>query len=299
MTEQMNKIRKWIVNDYFTPNIKAEVILDTLLTPYVTEILKDQTAFKGELHFITKEMSVLESKESEQGSGYGNRGTKIDYVLGDEEAIYLVELKTTGSSINLEQADRYLRNCCSKNGQPKTFGQVFGNKLLSVMKGAFGDTYEKSFPQHLKFDKWGNSVWDGDKALWKAFLLVFRTRHLGKKYDIDEPSEKYAEAARELIRRAGWTQKDGARSRKYLYTAGQLLDYLHDHPKCMLWDKPLKLIYLTPAGECPSEEFKKEVYRDFYIGSLSLLRASEYLKKKQEDELALLLSGIIEDIYER
>ena len=118
MTEQMNKIRKWIVNDYFTPNIKAEVILDTLLTPYVTEILKDQTAFKGELHFITKEMSVLESKESEQGSGYGNRGTKIDYVLGDEEAIYLVELKTTGSSINLEQADRYLRNCCTKNLWP-------------------------------------------------------------------------------------------------------------------------------------------------------------------------------------
>lgn len=28
-------IEQQVVNDYFTPNIKAEVILDTLLTPYI------------------------------------------------------------------------------------------------------------------------------------------------------------------------------------------------------------------------------------------------------------------------
>ena len=101
---KMDDIRKWVVNDYFTPNIKAEVILDTLLTPYITEILTDQAKdiFSGELCFITKEMSVLESEESKKGSGYGNMGTKIDYVLGDEEAVYLVELKTTDSSIKKE-----------------------------------------------------------------------------------------------------------------------------------------------------------------------------------------------------
>ena len=31
-----------VVNDYFTPNIKAEVILDTLLTPYSTQIVQGQ-----------------------------------------------------------------------------------------------------------------------------------------------------------------------------------------------------------------------------------------------------------------
>lgn len=43
MTEPENdlvkEIKNWVVNDYFTPNIKAEVILDTLLTPYVSEII--------------------------------------------------------------------------------------------------------------------------------------------------------------------------------------------------------------------------------------------------------------------
>ena len=33
-------IKHWVVNDYFTPNIKAEVILDTLLTPYSTQIVQ-------------------------------------------------------------------------------------------------------------------------------------------------------------------------------------------------------------------------------------------------------------------
>jgi hypothetical protein len=143
MNKEMDEIRKWVVNDYFTPNIKAEVILDTLLTPYITEILTDQAKdiFSGELCFITKEMSVLESEKSKKGSGYGNMGTKIDYVLGDEEAVYLVELKTTDSSIKKEQAQRYLNNCYGK-----TFGEVFGNKLLRVMRESFGETYKKISP---------------------------------------------------------------------------------------------------------------------------------------------------------
>ena len=70
MTGQMNDIRDLVINDFFTPNIKAEVILDMMLTPYVTEILKNQAGnmFEGELHFITKEMSVRESEESKNGS---------------------------------------------------------------------------------------------------------------------------------------------------------------------------------------------------------------------------------------
>lgn len=44
------------------------------------------------MSMITKEMSVMESEDygpREKGVSE-NRGTKIDYVLGDEKAIYLV-----------------------------------------------------------------------------------------------------------------------------------------------------------------------------------------------------------------
>lgn len=299
---KMDEIRKWVVNDYFTPNIKAEVILDTLLTPYITEILTDQAKdiFSGELCFITKEMSVLESEESKKGSGYGNMGTKIDYVLGDEEAVYLVELKTTDSSIKKEQAQRYLNNCYGK-----TFGEVFGNKLLRVMRKSFGKTYKKDFPTCSQRDEARKPMWDNDQALRDAFSLVFETRYLGGAYDMDVPSEPFAQAAMKLIKKAGWTQKDGVRSRKYLYTAGQLLDYLYPDksPERKLWNKPLWLIYLTPEGEL-SVSFEnaqdRKNWDGFYRGSFSLKEAGSYLEAKQNqerDELALLLSKIIKDIY--
>ena len=62
-------IKHWVVNDYFTPNIKAEVILDTLLTPNISQILKNQLDIDAEL--LTKEMSIQDK------NGSDNRGAKI------------------------------------------------------------------------------------------------------------------------------------------------------------------------------------------------------------------------------
>lgn len=124
---------------------------------------------------------------------------------------------------------------------------------------------------------------------------------------MDVPSEPFAQAAMKLIKKAGWTQKDGVRSRKYLYTAGQLLDYLYPDksPERNLWHKPLRLIYLTPEGKLSvSFGFEnaqdREDWNRFYTGSFSLTEAGSYLEAKQNrerDELALLLSKIIKNIY--
>ena len=311
MAEPNDNIKECIVNDYFTPNIKAEVILNALLTPYIANIIKEQAShpmdgsrcpFTGELALIAKEMSVIELGKE------GNIGTKIDYVLGDDKWVYLVELKTTDSSINKDQAERYLDNC-----RGKTFGDVFGNKLLSIMQDAFGKTYceelEKKLSNNAKESQRPEAV------LKEAFSLVFDENVLKKFHDIDtsdkqelfkkfrnigtseipEPDKEYTKAARELIKKAHWTQKDSTRSRKYLYTAGQILEYLGKHPGRTLWDKGLRLIYLTPYGKCFPEELRKA--EGFYIGSYSLSEANKYLKTKQEDNLARLLSGIIKDVY--
>ena len=121
MQETMrDKIKKWVVNDYFTPNIKAEVILDTLLTPYIAGIIKDQCGVDAV--FVTKEMSVFDESRKDK------KGEKIDYILADENTAYLVELKTTDGRINPEQAKKYLRNC-----EGKTFGDVFGRRLMDIM----------------------------------------------------------------------------------------------------------------------------------------------------------------------
>lgn len=318
MNELGEQIKKMVVNDYFTPNIKAEVILDALLTPFIAEIIEEQfrnqRCFQG-LRFVTKEMSVFDLEKSKEmsvfdlekskgNSSYGNMGIKIDYILGDAQAFYLVELKTTDSSINREQAKRYLSNCCGKK-----FGTVFGEKLLNIVKEAFGATYEKEFPEKIAGEL---SAWN-DETLQKAYQMVFDSRHLDIEHSVAAPLPPdkkgewiYAETAKKLIQKAGWTQKDSTRSRKYLYTIGQLLDYrasIDDWsklPKDFLWNRPLRLIYLTPSGKLPHEYYSD--YPEFYLcptgmHSVSLKKAGEYLKEKKNDDLAQLLADIITAIY--
>lgn len=96
-------LKELIVNDYFTPNIKAEVILDALLTPYVAGIVKEQLEDVGNIELIAKEMSLHDPKNPDKS----DRGPKVDYVLADEKYVYLVELKTTESSEDGKQRARY------------------------------------------------------------------------------------------------------------------------------------------------------------------------------------------------
>ena len=203
-----DKIRERVVNDYFTPNIKAEVILDTLLTPYIKQMLKAQLNIDAKL--LTKEMSIKDI------DGTDDRGAKIDYVLEDNDTVYLVELKTTKGSINSDQAKRYIENCYD-NGKVKTFGLVLGDKLLNIM----GKKFKSKGP------------WTAENLL-NAFKNVTQA----------DEKENRAERAAQFLKGTGL-----ASTHKYLYTVWQILDR---HPKdediLKLWQKELKLVYLTPMA---------------------------------------------------
>lgn len=69
-----------------------------------------------------------------------DRGAKIDYVFAGEDLVYLVELKTTSGSIKKDQAKRYIECCCFKDKAPKTFGSVFGDKLLRILDKKIRET---------------------------------------------------------------------------------------------------------------------------------------------------------------
>lgn len=220
-------ITKWVVNDYFTPNIKAEVILDTLLTPYIGKILQEKLGSNTEPDFLAKEMS-LRGVQDDEGQE-SNLGSKIDYVLADkqENTVYLVELKTTDSSINADQLSLY----DSLVKETTTFGDVLGKRLLNILSESFSlDDLKGTGDDRLK-DAW--------KQIWM------------KMSDYD-PKDKNpvkgascAESAINLIKAKGWAWRSGQRSRKYLYTLGQLMDYLGDGNK-HLWNREVKIIYLLP-----------------------------------------------------
>lgn len=240
-------ITKWVVNDYFTPNIKAEVILDTLLSEYIHEVVEGTT-------LVAKEMSIP------MGDHYGSMGPKIDYVLAGDK-VYLIELKTTDSSDNDKQARKYLDTC-----QGESFCDKLGRQLLSILNK------KTVFDLKLgEYEHWTN------ETLRTAFDVILQ------KYRVESQDGHCAEQAMALIRKERWTQSKKYRSRKYLYTLGQLVD----HPE-KLWDKKMEVIYLTPDGQRTHEGIEHRSLKKF-VASLP--------DRHPNDNLARLLADIIAAIY--
>ncbi len=115
-------ITKNVINDYYTAGIKTEVVIDTLITPVIVDIVAGQLKGSNNLKYITKEFPLVKEavkdklekmkqkkNETEENkskkASYSN--TKADYILSDDKFIYIVELKTSSDSINDEQINAY------------------------------------------------------------------------------------------------------------------------------------------------------------------------------------------------
>lgn len=94
-------VEKWTVHDYCAPGIKAEVILDMLLSEFIEELIeyyyiKDINR-KIKAKMLTKEFPIRTNEAN-------LRNAKVDYLVSiDDEQLLLVELKTTKDSFNEDQ----------------------------------------------------------------------------------------------------------------------------------------------------------------------------------------------------
>lgn len=104
-----NIIKEWTVRDYWTPGIKAEVIIDMLLSPFVADILCRKE--KKQFILLAKEFPIrpLDSGKTARGNE-SFRNAKVDYLLAspDENALYLAELKTSWESVDWDQVERMI-----------------------------------------------------------------------------------------------------------------------------------------------------------------------------------------------
>ena len=125
-----NLIEFWTLNDFCTPNIKAEVIFDMLLSPFITDIVKEGMNSNGRFVLLAKEfpLKVYEN----------NKGPKVDYLLMDDSTndLYLVELKTDNNSFNKKQYSIYLET--QKNSD-------IGENFCRIIKDNTLERYYKNF----------------------------------------------------------------------------------------------------------------------------------------------------------
>ena len=125
-----NLIKFWTLNDFCTPNIKAEVIFDMLLSPFITDIVKEGMNSNGRFVLLAKEFPLKVYQN--------NKGPKVDYLLMDDSTndLYLVELKTDNNSFNKKQYSIYLET--QKNSD-------IGENFCRIIKDNTQERYYENF----------------------------------------------------------------------------------------------------------------------------------------------------------
>jgi len=213
----LEMIKENVVKDYFTANIKSEVIFDMLLTPMIPEMIEAAIGEKTEV--IAKEFPMLNRNFVEENSNEEAQNTKdyrncnADYLLRslDKRGWYLVELKTTASSEGKDQRENYKKNLKNKVSLYKDFVELLAH-VYNVSYDVQKDSLQTVFKKIVKIER-----------------------------DIEE--NVYTDLAVQRLQKLTRTG-----SKKYLYIAAQLLEkgvgLKQEEPEF----EPLNIIYITPEG---------------------------------------------------
>lgn len=159
-------VKEWTVSDYCTPGIKAEVILDMLISDFIGDLLQFHYNNGKKVTLLLKEYPIKIYEDE------GNhRNAKVDYLVCVEDAkLVLVELKTTNDSFRDEQECRMQQAVGS--GAKSLID--FYDKIVRLTGGNLSDRkkYAYSFRQFkagLENDE-RRKLWDSVSAILKACM---------------------------------------------------------------------------------------------------------------------------------
>ncbi len=212
-------LKKSIISDYYTANIKAEVIFDMLLTARIEIVM--EKIFGKQFKLLAKEMPILKrngnyTNGSDIKEYVNRRGTKVDYVLASENNIFLVELKTSKSSLEIDQANEYLNRLYLDNKW------IDFSELLKQLE----------FILMYSFKKFN---WNKNDTFENLFMECVK-KYEGNNF-VKNPEILYVDIARDILMKNNLEV-----SSKYLYTAGMILDsYSQEYGK-----KSVRMVYITP-----------------------------------------------------
>lgn len=111
-------IKKWMVRDFRTSNIPAEVIVDMLISEFIADMVK-YWLYLEDAQLVGKEFLLprvgqeeVEANENLDETKKERQHASADFLVYDKRSTYyLVELKTTNSSLNGEQLLNMLWTC--------------------------------------------------------------------------------------------------------------------------------------------------------------------------------------------
>lgn len=282
------KLAENIIRDYFTPNIKAEVLLDTILTPVIGDILtivgqkNQELGISGEMKFIAKEFPMLKSRFGDQTgkekSKDNYRSCNVDYLMCDEKSVYFVELKTTQESLDRDQMINYREYLKNRKDEDQKFFDVSGADFIKLLNHVSQTGYS-SINENKPWNEEGSPEQDDLKRVFEAVIQYPKyteNKGYGKTKKIPLMENWVDEEDHHVDDAIDYLRKNKAvSSKKYLFTAGQMLDNMKVGK---WWDcKHIKLLYLVP--ETPSDKEIKEILEYYQKGFVIIVTFREMMEQ--------------------
>lgn len=173
-TDFYDMVKEWTVSDYCTPGIKAEVILDMLISDFIEELIQyhysNPEGRTYSVRLLAKEFPIrpLMIKDANL------RNAKVDYLMyvnnAEEEKLVLVELKTTIDSFDIKQKERM--ESVKEKGVKKLidFYNDIYDKLVNRGKGNQSDRIKYRYSYNHFPENWKNDVLTGKRIIGKLKL---------------------------------------------------------------------------------------------------------------------------------
>lgn len=135
-------IKHWMVSDHYNPTIRSEMIWDMLLSDFVCDMMRKEYDKKDEgkeIIMLAKEFPY--SKKPYKPGGKDLKGPKVDYLVGIDNTLYFVELKTDLGSFNKTQRDAYLKYVNHIDGDGFSVSDLWNRYMEIVEKAGEGKNY--------------------------------------------------------------------------------------------------------------------------------------------------------------
>ncbi len=259
-----------MIKDYYTANIKSEVMLDAILTPVIANILtvigQENKRINGEVRLLAKEFPLLSNKNAEGGKP-NFRSCNADYLMCDTDSVFLVELKARQESYHHAQMENYLAYCLNRERFSESAGKNFVYLLNHVSKTGYS---HKTWAEKI------GALKAKDALKWLFEIIVNYPEDRGKTAYPEAGWEgkgkrdgSHAERAIQYLK-----EEKAASSKKYLFTAGQMLDNMKESE---FWEKRIGLLYLMP--EMPA---KTQIQPECIVTFKEILEQADAICRKLE-----------------
>ena len=135
-------VKDWTISDFRTPGIKAEVIVDMLISDFIEDIIRYHfwNSGQSDVKLLVKELPIRISEKN-------YRNAKVDYLVSvGNDKLVLVELNTTNDSFDKRQDKRIIE--AVDNGADELLG--FYREIVELKNGNSSDRqkYKSGFRKY-------------------------------------------------------------------------------------------------------------------------------------------------------